>query len=148
MKLFEIIKGLFSFSFGFSKPGSSCIPGLHGQSACGGSSIYNNQSCFITNKDAAYIIRRMVVDRANGESRWFELEMADHANSSVAVAIRLCWYYADMFPGNEEACGKRAEKYFLKIADMLEAGAFDDISIEKCDEMLDRDDVPAELKVL
>ena len=139
---------MIGLSFGVGMANRS-IPGIHGQSICGGSGLYNDQSCFVTNKDAAYIIRRMVVDRLNGESHWFELETADHANSSVAVAIRFCWYYAEMYPGSEdEYCGDRAGRYFMKIAEMLEDGAFDDISLEKCEDMLARDDVPGELKVL
>ncbi len=148
MKLFNIIKSMFGLSFGTGWNYRS-VQALNGQDLCGGSSIYNKQRCFVSNNNAAYIIRRLVVDPSNGESQWFDLETADHTNSAVAVAIRYCWYYAALYPDSSQRyCSDRAARYFIKIADMLEDGDFDDTALEACDDQLSRDDLPPQLKVL
>lgn len=84
-----------------------------------------SRSQFITNKDAAEIIRRF----AKGTSspyEWDDLESINQSNPDVDIAINLCWYYAAKFPAanKTEYCERAADKYFLKIADALEQGHF------------------------
>ena len=87
---------------------------------------------YTTNKDAAEIIRRFINNESRHPYEWDDFESQNEENSEVALALELCWFFANKFPANKptEYCGDKANPYFLEIAGALEKNCFNGLNFE------------------
>lgn len=90
-----------------------------------------HEGVYMTNKDAAAIIKRFISGTGQ-EYEWDDFESVEHKNPDVDLAIKLCCFFAGKFPPEKstEYCNRKADMYFLKIADALGSNDFSNLDYE------------------
>jgi hypothetical protein len=102
-----------------------------------------NRGKFTSNENAAAIIRRFI-QGGDDPYEWDDFETIEEKNPDVALALELCWFFANWFPSRHstEYCNPKAFPYFLKIADALEKNGFSDLNHNGIKESLRRKTFP------
>ena len=104
---------------------------------------------FTSNEAGANVIRRFI--RGHGDPyEWDDFETVNEENPDVDLAIRLCWYFAAIFPAKSptEYCANEASPYFLAVADALEKGFLGTLDSVEVVKSLKKNQLPDNVKCL
>lgn len=108
------------------------------------------RSQHVSNDVAATIIRNFVGDVQGNPYAWDDLETTNHSNRDVDLAVRLCWYFAALYPPQKsnEYCATEAKPYFLAVAKALESGQLHALDHSELIKALERKQLPDQISDL
>jgi hypothetical protein len=100
--------------------------------------------------DAAKIIRRFVHNELTYPYEWDDFETITEDNPDVAIALNLCWYFANKYPERTPAeyCSEDAFPYFLAVAEALERNLFSELDHRQVIESLRNNELPDNVRVI
>jgi hypothetical protein len=106
-----------------------------------------HRSQYVSNDVAASIIRGFASATLRDSYEWDDLEMANHSNPDVDLAVRLCWHFASLYPAQKssEYCAKEAMPCFLAVANALEKGLPHLLDHAEIVKLLKQDKLPDEV---